>query len=227
MLSNMKESKAMKTDAALQLHVIAELNWEPSVNAANVGVEVKDGIVTLAGLVDTYAEKRDAERAAQRVSGVKAIAVEMDVKLSGSNQRTDAHIARSTTNVLEWASSVPEDSVKVKVEGGWLTLSGEVEWAYQRQAAPDGVRHLMGVTGISDQILIKPKVSSAAVRTDIEAALKRRAQKDSRQISVSVEGHQVTLGGSAHSWSEKDLATHSAWGTPGVRNVVDKMTVSY
>jgi osmotically-inducible protein OsmY len=217
----------MKTDNALQLDVIAELKWEPSVNAANVGVEVKDGIVTLAGHVDTYAEKWDAERAAQRVSGVKAIAVEMDVKLSGTNKRTDADIARSATNVLQWTTSVPKDSVKVKVEGGWLTLSGEVEWEYQRQSAADGVRYLMGVTGISDQIVIKPKVSSEAVRADIEAALKRRAQKDSRQISVSVNGHEVTLGGSVHSWSEKDLANHSAWGTPGVRTVVDNLTVAY
>ena len=217
----------MKTDRALQQDVLAELNWEPSVNAANVGVEVKDGIVTLAGHVDTYAEKWDAERAAQRVSGVKAIAVEMDVKLSGSNVRSDADIARSATNVLAWTSSVPKDSVKIKVEDGWLTLSGEVEWAYQRQSAANGVRYLMGVTGISDQIVIKPVITSDAVRADIEAALKRRAQKDSRQISVAVDGHEVTLGGSVHSWSEKDLATHSAWATPGVRNVVDQMTVAY
>jgi osmotically-inducible protein OsmY len=217
----------MKTDNALQLDVIAELKWEPSVNASNVGVEVKDGIVTLAGHVDSYGEKWDAERAAQRVAGVKAIAIEMDVRLSGPNKRTDADIARSATNVLEWTTSVPKDSVKIKVESGWITLSGEVEWEYQRQSAADGVRYLMGVTGISDQIVIKPKISSEAVRSDIEAALKRRAQKDSRQISVSVNGQEVTLGGSVHSWSEKDLANHSAWGTPGVRKVVDNMTVAY
>jgi osmotically-inducible protein OsmY len=189
------EIEHMKTDAALQLDVIAELKWEPSVDAANVGVEVKDGIVTLAGHVDTYAEKWDAERAAQRVSGVKAIAVEMDVKLCGTNQRDDADIARSTANVLLWTTSVPSDSVKVKVEDGWLTLSGEVEWEYQRQSAANGVRYLMGVTGISDQIVIKPKVSSAAIRTDIEAALKRRAQTDARRISVAVNGQ----------WSRSDL----------------------
>jgi osmotically-inducible protein OsmY len=221
------EIEHMKTDAALQMDVIAELKWEPSVNAANVGVEVKDGIVTLAGHVDTYAEKWDAERAALRVSGVKAIAVEMDVKLAGANKRTDTDIARSALSVLLWTTPVPPDSVQVKVENGWLTLSGEVEWEYQRQSAANSVRYLMGVTGISDQIVIKPKLSPAAIRTDIEAALKRRAQTDSRRISVAVNGHEVTLGGSVHSWSEKDLATHSAWGTPGVRNVVDKMTVAY
>jgi osmotically-inducible protein OsmY len=221
------EHKDMKTDAALQLDVIAELKWEPSVNAANVGVEVKDGVVTLAGHVNTYAEKWDAERAAQRVVGVKAIAVEMDVRLSGSDIRSDADIARSASNVLEWATSVPKDSVQVKVEGGWITLSGEVAWEYQRQSAADSVRYLMGVTGISDQILITPQASSDAVRSDIEAALKRRVRNDSRRISVSVVGHEVTLAGSVQSWSDKDLANHSAWGTPGVRNVIDKMTVVY
>ena len=217
----------MKTDTALQQDILAELEWEPSVNAANVGVAVKDGVVTLTGHVDTYAEKHDAERAARRVSGVKAIAVEMDVRLAGSDQRTDSDIARTAINVLEWNTSVPRDSVQVRVENGWLTLSGEVQWEYQRQSVADGVRSLMGVTGVSDRIVLEPDVSSDAIRADIEAALKRRAQKDSRRISVSVDGHEVTLGGSVASWAEKDLANHSAWGTAGVRNVVDHMTVAY
>ena len=217
----------MKTDTALQQDILAELEWEPSVNAANVGVEVKDGVVTLAGHVDTYAEKRDAELAAQRVAGVKAIAVEMDVRLAGSDQRTDSDIARAAITVLEWNTSVPRDSIQVKVENGWLTLTGEVRWAYQRQSVADGVRSLMGVTGVSDQIVLKPDVSSSVIHADIEAALKRRAQKDSRRISVSVDGHEVTLRGSVASWAEKDLANHSAWGTAGVRNVVDHMTVAY
>ena len=216
----------MKTDNALQLDVIAELKWEPSVNASQVGVEVKDGVVTLAGHVDTYAEKWEAERAAQRVAGVKAIAVEMDVKLTGRNQRTDGDIARSATNVLQWTTSVPADAVKIKVESGWMTLTGEVEWEYQRQSAANAVRYLMGVTGISDQITIKPQISSTTIHSEIEAALKRCAQADSRQITVSVDGHVVTLGGHVHSWSEKDLATHSAWGTPGVRHVIDNLTVA-
>src|SRR5450755_4002741 len=148
----------MKTDAQLQQDVIAELNWEPSVNAAQIGVEVKDGIVTLAGHVSSYAEKYAAERAAQRVCGVKALAVEMNVNLPGSSKRIDADIARSAENVLEWMTYLPKDCVKVKVEGVWITLSGEVAWEYQRQAAVSAVRYLMGVTGVSDQIAIKPKV---------------------------------------------------------------------
>ena len=218
----------MKTDTQLQQDVIAELKWEPSVNAAQIGVEVKDGIVTLAGHVSSYAEKWDAERAAQRVSGVKALAIEMDVKLAGSSKRTDADIARSAGNVLEWATYLPKDSVKVMVESGWITLSGEVDWEYQRQAAAKGVRYLMGVTGVSDQIVLKnPKVSLSAVKSEIEAALKRRATADAQKISVEVHGADVTLTGKVHSWSERDLARHSAWGTSGVQNVVDNMTVTY
>lgn len=213
----------MKTDSALQLDVIAELKWEHAVHASNIGVEVKDGIVTLAGHVDTYAEKWEAERATQRVSGVKAIAVEIDVKLSGSDQRSDADIARSATDVLQWTTAVPADKIAIKVEGGWLTLSGEVEWEYQRQFAANAVRYLAGVTGLSDEITIKRKVVPAMVHSDIEAALKRRAQHDSHEITVFVEGHEVTLGGLVHSWSERDLAVRSARGTPGVRNVIDHM----
>jgi osmotically-inducible protein OsmY len=217
----------MKTDTQVQQDVIAELSWEPSVNAAHIGVEVSDGIVTLAGHVSSYAEKINAERAAQRVSGVKALAVEMDVKLAGISKRDDADIARSVENVLQWATYSAADSIKVKVESGWLTLSGEVMWDFQRQSSVNAVRHLLGITGISDQITIKQKVSSTIVKSDIEAALKRRAGKDAQNIFVDVQGTDVTLTGSVHSWSEKDLARNSAWGAPGVRNVVDKMTVSY
>ncbi len=217
----------MKTDAQLQQDVIAELNWEPSVNAAQIGVGVKDGIVTLAGHVDSYAEKYDAERAAQRVSGVKALAVEIDVRLPGLSKRTDADIARSAENVLEWMANLPKSAIKVKVENGWITLSGEVDWEYQRRAAANAVRYLIGVTGVSDQVLIKPKVSLPAVKSDIEAALKRGALLDAQNISVKVQGADVTLSGTVHSWSERDLARNSAWATPGVRNVVDNLTVSY
>ena len=217
----------MKTDAQLQQDVIAELKWEPSVNAAQIGVEVKGGVVTLAGHVSSYAEKHDAERAAQRVTGVKALAIEMDITLPGSSKRNDTDIARSAQNVLEWSTYLPKDGVKVKVEGAWITLSGEVEWEYQRRAAVTAVRYLMGVRGISDQIVIKPKVSVTAIRSDIEDALKRRANTDAQAISVKVQGADVTLSGITHSWSERHLATDAAWGTPGVRTVVDNMTVAY
>jgi osmotically-inducible protein OsmY len=217
----------MKTDTQLQSDVIAELSWEPSINSEEIGVEVKDGIVTLAGHVGSYAEKIDAERAAMRVSGVRALAVEMDVRLPGSSTRTDADIARSVGNVLEWTTYLPKDAVKILVESGRVTLSGEVTWEYQRQAAVSAVRYLMGVKSVNDQIAITPKISAPVVKTDIETALKRRAQKDANAISVSVHGTDVTLSGKVHSWSERELATHTAWGTPGVRRVVDNITLTY
>jgi osmotically-inducible protein OsmY len=217
----------MKTDKQVQQDVMAELDWEPSVNAAHIGVEVSDGVVTLAGHVESYAEKIGAESAAQRVTGVKAIAVEMDVKLLSASKRTDADIARSTQNVLEWTTYLPAESIKVKVENGWVTLSGKVAWEYQRNAAASAVRLLMGVTGVTDLIVIQPAVSSALVKTEIEAALKRRARHDAQGIAVEVHGSDVTLSGAVNSWSERELAKNSAWSTPGVHKVVDNMTVTY
>ena len=217
----------MKTDLQLQKDVTTELNWEPSVNAAQLAVEVKDGIVTLAGNVDSYAEKWDAEHAAQRVTGVRALAIEIDVVLRGTSERNDADIARSAENVLQWTTALQRDSVRVMVENGCITLSGAVDWDYQRQAAEAAVRYLKGVTGVSNQIAIAPKTMMNTIKADIEAALKRRAHDDAQQLSVTIEGSSVTLQGAVHSWSERNLAMHSAWGTPGVRDVVDKMTVVY
>jgi len=217
----------MKTDSQLQQDVMAELQWEPAVHAAQIGVEVKDGVVTLDGEVGSYVEKWNAERAAQRVSGVKALAVEMKVALGDAGKRTDADIARSAQNILSWTSSLPADAVKVMVEGGWLTLSGNVEWHYQREDASNSLRYLSGVTGISNQIGIQPTVAPAVVKADIEAALKRRAVADAKTIGVNVKGADVTLTGTVHSWAERDLATRSAWGTAGVRKVVDQMTLTY
>ena len=217
----------MKSDKQLQADVIAELSWEPSVHAAQIGVEVKEGVVTLAGHVATYAEKWNAEAAAQRVAGVKALAVEMDVKLPALGQRTDGDIAGAATNMLAWATAVPGDAVKVKVEGGWITLSGTVDWQFQKQAAADAVRYLAGVKGVSDTIAIKPKAKTSVVKADIEAALKRQATQDAKEIGVRVDGATVTLTGTIHSFAERELATNTAWGAPGVHSVVDEMTLAY
>jgi osmotically-inducible protein OsmY len=217
----------MKTDSQLQQDVMAELKWEPAVHAEQIGVEVKDGVVTLAGEVSSYTEKWNAERAAQRVTGVKALAIEMQVKLSQLGKRTDADIAGSAKNILSWMSSLPADAVKVMVEDGWLTLSGNVEWQYQRQDAAHAVRYLVGVTGVSNQIAIKPSLSAIVVKSDIEAALKRRANADARDIVVDVKGSDVTLTGTVHNWAERDLATRAAWGSTGVRSVVDKMNLVF
>jgi osmotically-inducible protein OsmY len=215
----------MKTDTQLQQDVLAELNWEPSVNAAQIGVEVKGGIVTLVGHVASYAEKWDAERAVQHVSGVKGLIAKIDVLLPESCRRNDDAIAKAAESILHWTTYLPKDSVKATVEHGWLTLAGDVDWEFQRQAASRAVRYLTGVTGISDKIFIKPEVSVLAVKADIEAALKRRARDDAQNITVEVRGAEVRLSGTAHSWSERELARHSAWSIPGVRNVLDGITV--
>jgi len=217
----------MKTDSQLQQDVMAELKWEPAVHAEQIGVEVKDGIVTLAGHVDSYPAKWNAERAAQRVAGVKALAVEIDVKLTGSNKHTDADIARTAENVLLWTTYLPKNSVKIMVEDGWVTLSGQVQWGFQRATATAAVRYLMGVKGVSDQITIKPGVNASVVKTDIEAALKRRAINEANGIKVSVSGTEVTLTGKVPSWAERDAAGTAAWCSPGVSNVVDNIAVTY
>jgi osmotically-inducible protein OsmY len=217
----------MKSDRQLQKDVSAELAWEPSVHAAQIGVEVKGGVVTLAGEVGSYGEKYNAERATQRVSGVKAVASELKVALSETGKRSDSDIARSVENVLEWSTALPDGAVKVLVEKGWVTLTGELEWQYQKNAAVDSIRFLLGVVGVRDQIALKPMIAVSAVKADIEAALKRRAIADAHDISVTVNGADVTLSGIVHSWSERELARESAWGTPGVRNVLDNMTLVF
>ena len=214
----------MKTDSQVQQDVIAELEWEPSVSSSQIGVEVKDGVVTLAGHVGSYAEKWEAERAAQRVSGVKALAVEMDVKIPGISKRSDADIANSVENMLLWMTYWPKESVKVMVEDGWVTLSGEVSWNYQKQAAADGVRRLMGVTGVSNQLTLKHSNVFDTIKTDIEAVFKRRPKSD---VKVAVKGGDVTLTGSVHTWPEHDAASNAAWGTAGVQNVKNNIAVIY
>jgi osmotically-inducible protein OsmY len=222
----MPESKKMKTDTQLQQDVMAELQWEPSVHAEQIGVAVKDGVVTLAGHVSSYAEKWNAQRATQRVTGVKALAVEMDVKLSNLGMHTDAEIASTVQKVLDWNGSLPHNGVTCMVEGGWITLWGAVQWQYQSSSAENSVRELMGVKGVSNQISIKPAVSLDAVRGDIEIALKRRAKADAAQVRVKISDSDVTLSGTVPSLFERNLARDAAWGTPGVRQVVDNIMVA-
>ena len=217
----------MKTDTQLQNDVMAELKWDSSINANQIGVEVKDGVVTLSGHVDKYGEKWAAERAVQKVTGVKALAVELDVSLPGASNRSDADIARTAENVLEWTTNWPKDHVKVMVEKGWVTLSGELDYEYQRQLASSSVRHLMGVTGVSNQLTIKSILTSSTVKSDIEAALKRRALTDAQEIMITVNGGEVTLTGVVHSWSERDMVSDSVWNTPGVTDVNDNISVAY
>ncbi len=217
----------MKTDNQLQQDVSAELKWEPSVHAAQIGVLVKDGVVTLEGEVDSYGEKCNAERAALRVQGVQAMATELKVRLKGLSERTDADIAHSVGNVLDWTVSLPPGAVQVMVEKGWVTLSGDVDWQYQKQSAADGIRCLMGVTGVDNLIHVKPRLSATVVKSDIEAALLRTAVSDAQDIRVAVHDHDVTLSGTVRDWAERETARNAAWGTKGVHQVVDLMTLAY
>lgn len=217
----------MKTDTQLKNDVTAELTWDKSLNANEIGVEVKDGIVTLTGHVDHYFEKWAAERATQKVLGVKALAVEIDVKLPGSSNRNDADIAKAVKNVLEWTSNLPRDQIKVMVEKGWITLSGQVDFEFQRKLALSCVRNLMGVTGVSNSIMLKPQLSTGGIKTIIEAALNRRAINDSKKIIVKVDGGKVDLSGVVHSWSEREMVSDSVWNTPGVSSVNNNISVIY
>jgi len=216
----------MKNDSDLQRDVFDELKWEPAVHSTNIGVIVKDGVVTLEGVVDSYPEKWAAERAAKRVSGVKALALELEVKLPGSGQQTDADIAEAAENALKWDVLVPQDRIKVTVEKGFLTLEGQVDWQMERSAAERAVLNLTGVMGIANEITIKPSVAPSDIKAKIEAALKRSAILDAQQIKVMADGGKVTLSGSVSSWAEWDEAESAAWAAPGVNEVKNLIAVT-
>jgi len=205
--------------------VTAELEWEPSINASEVGVAVKDAVVTLTGHLNTFAEKYAIERAVQRVAGVRAIAVEIDVKLDPGHKRSDSEIAAAVESALKWHSLVPADRIQVKVDRGWVTLKGEVDWNYQRESAENAVRPLTGVVGVSNAITLKVTTTPANVSNRIREALERHAQHEARHIEVIVNGAAVTLRGNVDSWGERTAAYGAAWSAPGVLSVINEIKV--
>jgi osmotically-inducible protein OsmY len=217
----------MKSDRELQIDVLDELRWEPGVKATDIGATVKDGVVTLEGTVDSFAEKWAAEKAVKRVPGVKALAIELRVELPDSSERTDADIAEAAESALKWDVLVPHDRIKITVENGRLTLEGEVDWQFQKSAAERAVLHLTGVKGVTNQITIKPKVAPTEVKEKIEAAFKRNAILDANRIKVQVEGGKVTLSGSVGTWAEREQAEDAAWAAPGVSEVKSDITILY
>jgi osmotically-inducible protein OsmY len=213
------------TDLEIKKNVESELNWEPSINAAEIGVAVKDGIVTLTGRVQSYWDKVAAEHAADRVAGVKAVVNELEIRLPYASERTDEDIARAAVESLNWSVLVPKDRIKVKVSKGWITLEGTVDWQFQKTAAEKAVRKLIGVKGVSNLVDVKPRVSKVEVKASIEAALKRSAELDANRIKVETDGDKVILTGTVHSLFEREEAERAAWKALGVRSVDNRIKV--
>lgn len=214
-------------DVSLRQDIIDELDFDPSVNSAHIGVAVDKGVVTLSGHVASYAEKLAAEKAVQRIKGVTAIAQEIKVRFPEDSKTADDEIATRAVNILRWSAVVPQDSVMVKVQDGWVYLTGQVSWQYQRSAAEAEVRRLSGVAGVVNGITLKSRVQPGDVQRRIEDALKRSAEIEAGGIRVSVQdGGRVSLDGFVHDWREREAAEHAAWSAPGVVRVDDRLRIS-
>jgi osmotically-inducible protein OsmY len=215
----------MPNDIRLQQAVLDELSWEPSVTAAHIGVAAESGVVTLTGHVESFAQKHAAEAAVRRVKGVKAIAEEIEVRLLSATKRSDEEIAGAAMGRFEWDVSIPRDTIRATVDKGWVTLTGEVDWNYQKDAAGLDVRPLFGVVGVINQITIKPTVNPSNISDDIVHALHRSWFFDPKTISVSAQGGKIRLTGTVHTWHDRQVAAATAWSAPGATAVENDIAV--
>jgi osmotically-inducible protein OsmY len=215
----------MRTDSQLQHDVMAELQWEPRVDHANIGVAAKDGVVTLSGFVSNYSSKIAAEKAARRVKGVRGLAEEIEVRFASDPKTSDPEIAKRIADMFDWSVTIPRDKVAVKVEHGWVTLSGTVDYHFHRQSAKDLASRITGVKGVTNLIEVKTAPSPADVKDRIIAAFKRNADLDASTITVVADGSTVRLGGKVHAWYERQIAERAAWAAPGVNRIEDNIAV--
>jgi osmotically-inducible protein OsmY len=212
-------------DVTLRQHIIAALEFEPSLDAVHIGVAVEDGIVTLTGHVRSYAEKLTAELLTQRIRGVRAVAEEIEVRFPEDKKTADDEIARRALSIIAWDTTIPDDTIKLKVQKGWITLTGEVEWHFQRAAAESAIRRLTGVAGVINLLSIRPRLDLSNIQSCIEGALKRDAEIEADGINIKVSGSKVILEGRVHAWRERGVAERAAWATPGVTAVEDHLAV--
>jgi osmotically-inducible protein OsmY len=216
-----------RSDEEIQRDVLEELKWDSRVRPNEIGVAVKDGIVTLTGWVDSYWKKKAAEEAAHRVPGVKAVANDIEVRLPILAERTDADIAKAALNALKWDAAIPTDKLEVTVSKGWVTLKGEVDYRFQKREAERAVERLSGVKGVTNLIVVKPRVSPSDLKQQIEKALLRNAETDAEHITVDVEGSKVILHGTVRSYAERKAAEEAAWSAPGVSEVENHIVISF
>jgi len=213
------------TNRELKEQVLNALDWEPSIDAGEIDVRVEENVVELRGRVGSYAQKLAAERATLGVYGVQGVANDLEVVLAPVYERTDTDIAQAALEAVKWNAVVPRDRVTVAVSNGWVTLNGTLDWQYQKDAADRTVRHLTGVRGVTNDIVVKPRVSTTDVQAKIEEAFRRSAEIDARRVTVAAQNGQVTLTGNVRSWGERQEATRAAWAAPGVTQVIDRLAV--
>lgn len=217
----------MNSDAKIKEDVLAELAWQPNVDETQIGVIVEDGVVTLSGVVNNYSKKLAAEKAVKNVEGVKAVALDLEVMYGGEFKKTDKEVAKAVVNTFEWNSSVPEDNITIKVENGWVYLSGEVQWAYEKNAAENVIKNLLGVKGVGNSIRLKNNIKPFEVKDRIKKAFQRMATLDADGITLETHGNTVTLRGNVNSLKEKEDAERAAYNAPGVYDVKNELKITY